>query len=105
MIERELELLDQLVHEVLKEQRGIEFSEAVRWLHGAAADIRNGNPVALDALVSFLRDLPDAQIEPTIRACSLQLQLANIAEERERLRRRRRHDAAPPAQRESLAET
>ena len=44
-------------------------------------------------------------MEPIIRACSLELQLANIAEERERVRRRRQYDATGEVQRESLAET
>ena len=44
-------------------------------------------------------------MEPIIRACSLELQLANIAEERERVRRRRQYDATGAVQRESLAET
>src|SRR5262249_38512284 len=47
----------------------------------------------------------EGDLEPIIRACSLQLQLANIAEERERLRRRRAYDAQGTVQRESLAET
>ena len=43
-------------------------------------------------------------MEPCIRACALQLQLANIAEERERVRRRRHYDATGVRQRESLME-
>ena len=39
-----------------------------------------------------------------IRACALQLQLANIAEQRERVRRRRHYDATGVRQRESLLE-
>ena len=52
-----------------------------------------------------LQGLGDDEVEPYIRACSLQLQLANIAEERERIRRRREYDASGDLQRESLAET
>src|SRR5215207_3698897 len=44
---------------------------------------------------------PD-EVEACIRACALQLQLANIAEERERVRRRRHYDATGVRQRESL---
>ena len=36
--------------------------------------------------------LPHEEVEPLIRACAMQLQLANIAEERERVRRRRHYD-------------
>ena len=52
-----------------------------------------------------LQGFADDEVEPYIRACSLQLQLANIAEERERIRRRREYDASGEEQRESLAET
>ena len=56
------------------------------------------------ALVELVRGLPQEEVEPCIRACALQLQLANIAEERERVRRRRHYDATGVRQRESLME-
>jgi phosphoenolpyruvate carboxylase len=67
--------------------------------------VRQGDATAADALFARLRELSEGDLEPIIRACSLQLQLANIAEERERLRRRRAYDAEGAVQRESLAET
>ena len=51
-----------------------------------------------------MHGLPQGDVEPCIRACALQLQLANIAEERERVRRRRHYDATGVRQRESLME-
>ena len=51
-----------------------------------------------------MRGLAKEDVEPCIRACALQLQLANIAEERERVRRRRHYDATGVRQRESLME-
>jgi phosphoenolpyruvate carboxylase len=90
---------------VLVEQCGEEFAADVDWLHGAAADLRAGDEAAGEALLERLRELPTDRVEPYIRACSLQLQLANIAEERERIRRRRAYDAPGRIQRESLAET
>ena len=67
--------------------------------------MRAGDESAVGRLVSYLSGVPDESVEPIIRACSLELQLANIAEERERVRRRRQYDATGEVQRESLAET
>jgi phosphoenolpyruvate carboxylase len=101
----ETELLSAALARVLTEQRGRDFAERVAWLHAAAAELRAGDPRAGEALAEQLRGLADDEVEPIIRACSLQLQLGNIAEERERIRRRREYDAPGELQRESLAET
>jgi phosphoenolpyruvate carboxylase len=101
----DVELLEGLVHDVLTEQCGVGFADTVQWLHATAAAVREGDDAAADALFARLHALSEGDLEPIIRACSLQLQLANIAEERERLRRRRAYDAEGATQRESLAET
>ncbi|HEY4098835.1 MAG TPA: phosphoenolpyruvate carboxylase [Baekduia sp.] len=98
-------LLEELVHDVLSEQCGTAFADTVGWLHATAARVRQGDDEAAAALFARLHELPEDGLEPIIRACSLQLQLANIAEERERLRRRRGYDVEGALQRESLAET
>ena len=101
---RDSELLSSVLHDVLVEQIGEGFARTVRWLHESAADVRNGDASAGAALEELVRGLPQEEIEPCIRACALQLQLANIAEERERVRRRRHYDATGVRQRESLME-
>jgi phosphoenolpyruvate carboxylase len=101
----ETALLSRTLARVLTEQRGAEFAERVAWLHDAAAELRAGDRAAGEAMIEQLHALPDDEVEPHIRAFSLQLQLANIAEERERIRRRRQYDASGELQRESLAET
>src|SRR5918999_1188829 len=101
---RDSELLSDVLHEVLVEQCGEGFARTVRWLHETAAELRNGDARAGAALVERIRGLPQEEVEPCIRACALQLQLANIAEERERVRRRRHYDATGVRQRESLME-
>jgi phosphoenolpyruvate carboxylase len=101
----ETALLSQTLARVLAEQRGRAFADRVSWLHVAAAELRAGDRRAGEALTEQLRGLSDDEVEPIIRACSLQLQLGNIAEERERIRRRRQYDASGELQRESLAET
>src|SRR5215210_6694779 len=80
---RETELLSRTLARVLTEQRGAAFAERVAWLHVTAAELRAGDLAAGEALVEHLRALPDHEVEPNIRACALQLQLANITEERE----------------------
>jgi phosphoenolpyruvate carboxylase len=99
---RDSELLSRILHEVLVEQAGEELARTVQWLHESAADVRNGDASAGAELVELVHGLSPDRVEPCIRACALQLQLANIAEERERVRRRRQYDAAGVRQRESL---
>jgi phosphoenolpyruvate carboxylase len=99
-------LLEALLGDVLEEQEGRAFRDRVFWLRETAAQLRDGDDDAGERLVSFISRLSSAALEPCVRACSMQLQLANIAEELERLRRRRQHDSDTSApQRESLAAT
>ena len=101
---RDSELLSHVLHEVLVEQAGEGFARVVQWLHESAVDLRSGDAAAGAALIELVHGLSRDELEPCIRACALQLQLANIAEERERVRRRRHYDATGVRQRESLME-
>lgn len=101
---RDTELLERLFGEVLTEQQGPEFRRQLFWLRDQAVAWRAGDQVAGDELTGFLAGLGPRELEPFVRACSVQLHLANIAEELERLRRRRWHDRAGSGpQRESVA--
>ena len=102
---QDTELLSNTLIEVLEEQAGRVFASRLQWLFRTAAAVRAGDTAAAERLVAYLGGVPDESVEPIIRACSLELQLANIAEERERVRRRRQYDATGAVQRESLAET
>jgi phosphoenolpyruvate carboxylase len=103
---RDTLLLETLLGDVLEEQEGCAFRERLFWLRDSAAALRGGHARAGEQLIAFLRAQPGARLEAFVRACSMQLQLANIAEELERLRRRRAYDVAATApQRESLAAT
>src|SRR4051812_34981046 len=99
------ELLSAAVNSMLSEQAGRVFASRLQWLFRTAEAVRAGDAAAAERLVAYLHGVPDESVEPIIRACSLQLQLANIAEERERVRRRRQYDKTGDVQRESLAET
>src|SRR4051812_4899115 len=102
---QDTELLSASLIQVLEEQMGRVFASRLQWLFKTAGSVRAGDDTAVGRLVSYLSGVPDESVEPIIRACSLELQLANIAEERERVRRRRQYDATGEVQRESLAET
>lgn len=101
----ETQLLEDLLFQALSEHEGPGFVRTIKHLHDAARDLRDGESARADQLLATLRDSPTADLEPVVRACGMQLALANIAEERERVRRRRNadHPGGPP-QRESLAE-
>jgi len=99
------QLLSAALNSVLEEQAGRVFASRVQWLFRTAAAVRDGDETATERLVTYLREVSDESVEPIIRACSLELQLANIAEERERVRRRREYDRTGEIQRESLGET
>jgi phosphoenolpyruvate carboxylase len=105
-LDRDTALLERLLGDVLEEQNGRAFRERLFWLRDSAAALREGDGAQGEQLLAFLRGQPAARLAPYVRACSMQLQLANIAEELERLRRRREYDSdASVPQRESLAAT
>jgi phosphoenolpyruvate carboxylase len=103
-LDRDTSLLESLLGDVLEEQEGRAFRDRVFWLRDTAARLRDGDERAGDEIAAFIARLRADALEPYVRACSMQLQLANIAEELERLRRRRHYDSdASGPQRESLA--
>jgi phosphoenolpyruvate carboxylase len=104
-LSREVTLLGELLAEVLSEQEGVQFPRAVERLREAAEDMRGGQAASAGLLLRALEEVPSRQLEPYVRACGMQLKLANLVEERERVRHRRAYDAgAGRPQRESLAE-
>ena len=103
-VDRETELLSELLGEVVEEQEGAELWSAVRALYADAAAIRAGDEDAAERLTRRLHQFSDAALAPFIRACAMELALVNIAEGRERVRERRRYDGEKSGQRESLAE-
>ncbi len=103
-LDRETDLLFELLGEVVVEQEGAELWRAVRALHADAAAIRAGDEEAAERLIGRLREYSDAALVPFIRACAMALALANIAEASGRVRERRRHDGEVSGQHESLAE-
>jgi phosphoenolpyruvate carboxylase len=104
-LERDTRLLSGLLEETIAEHAGAAVSDAVVRLRRAAARVRSGRPSADAETAALVAEILGADSLDVIRACSMELHLANIAETRERVRRRRRYERAEgPPQRESLAE-
>jgi phosphoenolpyruvate carboxylase len=103
-LDRDTALLESLLGDVLEEQEGRAFRDRLFWLRDTAARLRGGDDAQGEALTEFVRRQGAAGLEPFVRACSMHLALANIAEELERLRRRRAYDSEQSGpQRESLS--
>jgi phosphoenolpyruvate carboxylase len=91
-LDEDAEALAALLADVLEEQAGAELRREVARLHSLAVEFRHGHPEAKRGLAEFARELGSREALPYVRACSLQLQLANVCEEVERARRRRQYD-------------
>lgn len=102
----DVRLLGQLLGEVLQQQAGQALFEQIETIRGLAKHARDGRVGAEQQLNALLTRLPDEALLPVCRAFTQFLNLANIAEQYHRVRRRRAwqhvHDA--PAQPASLAE-
>ncbi|HEX5617125.1 MAG TPA: phosphoenolpyruvate carboxylase, partial [Solirubrobacteraceae bacterium] len=105
-LERDTRLLSRLLEETIADQGGEALRSAVVGLHQAAAAVRAGEPGSDEKTAALAAQILDSDPLDVIRACSMELHLANLAETRERVRRRRtylKEDGGPP-QRESVAE-
>ncbi len=104
-LEREARLLHRLLLEIVEQEEGRAARELVEGLHELARKERQGGERGRDPLRARVAALSCAEAALLARACSMQLQLANLCEQRERVRRRRhyqRSEADP--QPESIAE-
>ena len=104
-LDRDTRLLSQLLEETIADQGGEALRSAVVGLHQAAASVRAGDPGSEEKTAALAAQILDSDPLDVIRACSMELHLANLAETRERVRRRRTYlsDAGGPPQRESIA--
>jgi phosphoenolpyruvate carboxylase len=102
-LDRDTQLLSELLEETIARQGGESLRAGVVRLRRAAARARAGEDGAEAA--ALVEEILAGDSLDVIRACSMELHLANLAETRERVRRRRGYlrEAGPP-QRESLAE-
>jgi phosphoenolpyruvate carboxylase len=97
-LDRDTQLLSGLLEHTIADQGGEALRSAVVRLHQASAQARAGDPGADEQAAALAAEILDGDSLDVIRACSMELHLANIAETRERVRRRRgyEHAGGPP---------
>ena len=104
-LDRDTRILSGLLEETIAGQGGEGLRQAVVRLREAAARVRAGEAGAEEDAAALVEEILGGDSLDVIRACSMELHLANLAETRERVRRRRGYERAEgPPQRESLAE-
>lgn len=104
-LDRDLALAAELLAETFEEQGGVALRTEIERLHGLCQARRRLDATAAGELCRTVAALTAERADALVRACSMQLQLANLCEELERVRRGRRYDAeAGEAQPESIAE-
>ena len=102
-LRRDIRLLGEILGRVLVEQEGEELladEERIRGLSRKAR--RAGRPGPRSDLAAAVRALPLERQGDVLRAFGLYFQLANLAEQHHRLRRRRQHEHEGKLSRESL---
>ena len=105
LLREDVKQLGALVGEILAEQRGPEFLEAVERLRRAAIDRRESN-APVDELATALHGVDLAHAADLVRAFATYFQAVNLAERVHRIRRRRDHERAEHgAQPEGLLDT
>ena len=104
-LDRDTRILSGLLEETIAGQGGEAVRARLVQLRDAAARARLREPGADEETAATVEDILAHDLLDVIRACSMELHLANLAETRERVRRRRSYERAEgPPQRESLAE-
>jgi phosphoenolpyruvate carboxylase len=97
-LRRDVRLLGDLLGRVLVEQEGQSLLDDVERVRSLAREARGGAP--LDELRAAVAELPDDRRAGVLRAFAVYFQLANVAEQQHRMRRRREyaHEERVPAE-------
>jgi len=90
-LREDIHLLGDLLGETLRAQEGEELFEMVERVRALAKSGRAGSAADFDRLAKLLAGRPTAEALPVARAFAHFLNLANIAEQHHRVRRRREH--------------
>lgn len=93
----DVHLLGDLLGETLRAQEGVELYEMVERVRALAKSGRAGNAADFDRLAELLASQPTDAALPVARAFAHFLNLANIAEQHHRVRRRREYQRDPDA--------
>ena len=100
-LRRDVRLLGRVLGQMLVEQEGPELLEAVERIRRFSRDARAaGDPALRAELAGAVRALDDEGRTQVLRAFGLYFQLANLAEQHHRLRRRRTYEREQRAPRE-----
>ena len=97
-------LLGNILGATLVEQEGAWLLELVEQVRERAGAERSGAAAAPGELAGFVAELPLEQQSLVLRSFALYFQLANIAEQHHRLRRRRQYEHEGRIARETLAD-
>ena len=95
----DVRLLGQLLGDTLREQEGQACFDRIERIRHLAKQARDGDAAARGELNTLLSSLDDEELLPVARAFTQFLNLANIAEQYHRIRRRRAyqwHETVPP---------
>lgn len=95
-LQHDLELLSGLLDTVLEEQHGAESVKLLKLLRGLAKERRVGVPGAGDRLVSTIHGLNEAHLTTAVRALSISFDLANLAEDLQRVRVLQERETSSP---------
>jgi phosphoenolpyruvate carboxylase len=93
----DIHLLGDLLGETLRAQEGVELYEMVERVRALAKSARAGHAKDFDALAKLLAGLPTDAALPVARAFAHFLNLANVAEQHHRVRRRREYQRGAKA--------
>ena len=88
-LREEVHLLGELLGHTISTQLGDEFLDKIERIRKSAKAGRRGSAAGAEQLTSTLGDLGDDELLPVARAFNQFLNLANIAEQQHRVRRRR----------------
>lgn len=102
-LREQVHLLGDLLGQTIAEQHGEAFLDKIERIRKSARAARQGTREAADVLTETLDGLREAELLPMTRAFNQFLNLANIAEQYHRIRRRR-PDEPEPFERRALPE-
>lgn len=105
-LRREVDQLGRLFGDVIKHHTGTTGLKLVEQVRGMSRALGEGDPQAAEALRDHLAKLSEQDLSVIIRSYTIFLELANLAEDRHRIRvlRSREQQAYPAARKESIGD-
>ncbi|HET6423731.1 MAG TPA: phosphoenolpyruvate carboxylase, partial [Planctomycetaceae bacterium] len=106
VLRHDVEMLNSLLEDVLVEQAGSQLAQLLKQIRQLAKERRVGLPNSGERLAQRIRDLDEEEIAVAVRALSVSFDLANLAEDLERVRvlRERERTAGEQTRPESIGD-